>query len=284
MRAALIVAPVLLLGLGAVPIAAQDGPAERAFATAAVPRIEQAFPGARVTMEPGDPLQINVTRKGEKEPAVINLHRVFGFCQAASEADCTQELARLIDVLAKAGEGAAPAVTQLRIIVRDGQYMDHVKAAQPGSIPLNRQIGEDLYAILAFDRPETIALALARDIADLGLSQDNAWSFASRQTARIIPREPTPIEGAEGLTIFRGEEYTGSMMAYPDRWASLAEANGPNLAVIANSDQFVVVAIVPDGPELARFRDLAASQCKLAARCISPNVYRWREGRWVIAR
>ena len=118
----------------------------------------------------------------------------------------------------------------------------------------------------------------------MGLSTENAWLFAERQTARILPGLPEDGARIEGLTVFQGEEYTGSMMAYPDRWEALVAANGPDLAVIANSDQFVVAAVVPDGTELEKYRGLAEDQCRLSPRCISPNVYRWREGRWVVAR
>jgi hypothetical protein len=270
--------------LAAVPASAQDGPDERAFAQAALPQIRAAFPGAEFAMEPGEPLQINITRSGEREPTVINLHRVFGFCGNAPEAECDGELARLIAVLAKAPQAAEPEAARLRIIVRDAQYWNYVLGAMKDFVPLHRQIGEDLYAIIAFDSAESIAIAPPKDIAGLGLSDENAFLFAIRQTEKIIPGLPEDGPRIEGLTVFQGEEYTGAMMAYPERWEALAAANGPDLAVIVNSDQFVVAAVVPDGPELERYRALAEDQCKLASRCISPNVYRWREGRWVIAR
>ncbi|WP_285711327.1 hypothetical protein [Erythrobacter oryzae] len=270
--------------LAASPAQAQTGPEARAFAADALPKIRAAFPDAEVAQEPGEPLQINITRKGETEPAVMNLHRVFGFCQNVPKTDCEAETARLIAILAKASVNPEGEAANLRLIVRDAEYWNFVLGSKLDPLPPHRQIGEDLFAILVFDSPEAIALAPADRIAELGLSPENAWLFAERQTARILPGLPETGARIEGLVVFQGDEYTSSMMAYPERWAAIAEATGPDLAVIANSDQFVFAAMVPDGAELERYRDLAEDQCKLAPRCISPNVYRWREGRWVIAR
>ena len=282
-RAAMLSSLAALL-LAGTPALAQTGPEARAFATDALPKIRAAFPDAEIRQEPGEPLQINITRKGETEPAVMNLHRVFGFCRNAPAEECEAELAGLIGMLARASATPEGEAVNLRVIVRDAQYWNYVLGTKLDPLPPHRMIGDDLYAILAFDSPEAIALAPADRIAELGLSEDNAWLFAERQTARIIPGMPETGPRIEGLVVFQGEEYTGSMMAYPEQWAAIADATGPDLAVIANSDQFVVAAVVPDGAELEKFRVLAADQCKLAQRCISPNVYRWREGRWVVAR
>jgi hypothetical protein len=270
--------------LSGAPALAQDGPDARIFAEAAIPQIRAAYSDATIALEPGEPLQINITRKGETEPAMLNLHRVFSFCQSAPEADCAAETARVIAILANAPDAIETEARTLRIIVRDAQYWNYVLGSKLGSVPPHRQIGADLYAIIAFDSPEAIAIAIPDRIAELGLSDENAWLFAERQTARVIPGLPETGARIEGLTVFQGDEYTGSMMAYPALWEALAAANGPDLAVIANSDQFVIAAVVPDGAELEKYRGLAEEQCKLAARCISPNVYRWREGRWVVAR
>lgn len=277
----LLLASMLMAG---TPALAQAGSQARAFARDALPKIRAAFPDAVVAQEPGEPLQINITRKGETEPVVLNLHRVFGVCQNVAEDVCEAEVAGLIGILAKSPKAPEGEAANLRVIVRDGQYWNYVLGTRLDPLPPHRQIGDDLYAILAFDSPEAIALAPADRIAELGLSPENAWLFAERQTARIIPALPEGGAQLEGLTVFQGDEYTGSMMAYSAQWAVMAEANGPDLAVIANSDQFVVAAVVPDGAELEKYRGLAEEQCKLASRCISPNVYRWREGKWVIAR
>lgn len=275
---------LLLAGPFGTAALAQAPTDPQAFAAQLLPQVRAAFPDAAITQEPGDPLQINIVRPDDDEPAVINLHRVFGFCQTAPADECTAERDRFVRVMAKAFETLEPEAGSLRIIVRDADYWGYVIGAKEGSVPLHRQIGDDLYAILAFDSPETIAIALPDMIAELGLSDENAWLFATRQTATIIPGPPEELAIAGSLFVFQGEEYAGSLMAYPERWEAIAAANGPDLAVIVNSDQFVIAGVIPDGPELERYRKLASEQCKMAARCISPNVYRWREGRWVIAR
>jgi hypothetical protein len=130
--------------LAGSPAQAQTGPEARAFAADALPKIRAAFPDSEIAQEPGEPLQINITRKGEAEPAVINLHRVFGFCSNAPQAECAEQLTRLIEVLAKASPAAEPEAASLRIIVRHAQYWNYVLGSMKDGVPLHRQIGEDI--------------------------------------------------------------------------------------------------------------------------------------------
>lgn len=187
------------------PAFAQTGPEARAFAQGALPKIRAVFPDAEIAQEPGEPLQINITRKGETEPAVMNLHRVFGFCQNVPAAECEAELNGLIGMLAQAPEMPQGKAGNLRLIVRDAQYWNYVLGTKLDPLPPHRQIGDDLFAILVFDSPEAIALASADQIAELGLSTENAWLFAERQTARILPGLPEDGARIEGLTVFQGE-------------------------------------------------------------------------------
>lgn len=276
----------LLLAIAAAPLAAQDRPAERAFAEQALPEIVVAFPDAEVSVEPGDPLQINIKRATEAESGAINLHRLFNFCKTITPEECAAERSRLVNIFAEASTRAAPTAANLRIIVRDAQYWDYVERTlgKRGTLPIHRKIGDDLYAILAIDSPEAIQAADGAVVTDLGLSEAEAWAQAADQTEAIIPGLPEDQVIGDSLFAFQGEEYTGTMLAFPDRWTALAAANGPDLAVIVNSDQMVAAAVIPDGAELDRFRQLAQEQCDVAPRCTSPNVYRWRDGRWVIAR
>lgn len=284
-RAGLTAAAVMLAFAGA-PLAAQPTDDDRAFAEQAMVEIAAALPDAAISMAPGDPLQINIKRATEAESGEINLHRLRGFCRTISAADCAAEQTRLINVLVNAASRRAPKAGDLRIIVRDTQYWDYVARTlgKDGDLPLHRRIGDDLYAILALDSPEAIQVAQREAVADLGLEPDEAWTQAVDQTRLVVPALSTNERIAENLFVFEGNEYTGSMLANGDSWAVLAARNGPDLAVIVSSDQLVIAGIVPSGPDLAQFESLAREQCDIAPRCISPHVYRWQGGMWVIAR
>ncbi len=278
----------ILLGSGTIslPLAAQDDPAERTFAEQALPEIVAAVPDAEVSMEPGDPLQINIKRANEAGSDTINLHRLRAFCQTITREECAAERTHLIEVITTTPSRAEPVAADLRIIVRDAEYWGYAERAlgKSGTLPIHRRIGDDLYAIIAIDSTQTIQTANSENISNLGLTETEAWTQAARQTEAIIPSLPENQAIGDGLFAFQGEEYTGTMLAFPDRWTALAAVNGPDLAVIVPSDQIVAAAVIPDGEDLDGFRQFAQEQCDLAPRCISSNVYRWREGQWVISR
>ena len=83
--------------------------------------------------------------------------------------------------------------------------------------------------------------------------------------------------------VYELPEYAASLLARPDQWRALAEAVGPDLFVTAVSDQFVFVGMLPPGENLEGFRQTVRDDCASQERCISPNLYRWRDGRWIVA-
>ena len=51
----------------------------------------------------------------------------------------------------------------------------------------------------------------------------------------------------------------------------------------ATSDSSVWVGVMPDGPRFEELKRVVRSECEAWTECVSPNVYRFRDGRWVIA-
>ena len=58
----------------------------------------------------------------------------------------------------------------------------------------------------------------------------------------------------------------------------------PALSVTAVSYRFVLVCTLPSGPKLEDLRQTVREDCDAQPRCVSPNIYRFRDGQWVIAR
>ena len=63
----------------------------------------------------------------------------------------------------------------------------------------------------------------------------------------------------------------------------IADEIGPDLVAAAPTEQFALFTTLSDD-ELDPFAELVREDCAMSARCISPNVYRFRDGQWVIAR
>lgn len=228
-----------------------------------------------------DPLTLDyVTEDGEGE---IYLHRIWQYCRTNPAEDCEMVKAEFVAKITAPRPGVAAAA--LRLIVRDSQYLDYVKSQRndigdPAGV-VYRQIGSDLFAILAADAPNTISLVTEDMLAeDLALDRQEAWEQAEQQTAAILPSLPEPDQFAGTAVAFEEYDYLGSLLVDLDAWARISREVGPDLFMTVVSDNFVFVGEFRDGPGFDKFRQGVAEDCERQQRCISPNVYRFRDGRW----
>ena len=256
---------------------------EAQFRSEMIEIFRKAYPASDFV--PGGQELVVAVKGGAWEDATINLHRIYFFCQTAVKADCDAIKSEFVEKI-----GAKPQTldeASLRIIVRDKEYVDY--ARKLGTDPderhaIYRSIGEDLFAILASDGPETIALVGDKGLVELGLSEADAWNRAWRQTRSILPAIPQPAKFREQAMAFESEEYLASISADLPAWQAVSDAVGPDLFMTVVSDQFVFVGPMPDGPNLEAFRTTVEEDCRAQPRCVSPNIYRFRGGEWVIAR
>ena len=270
----------IALSLASPVLAADD---EREFGQAMLEKLQAAMPDTELRVDPGDPLAIQLKLEGEWDKGVINTHRIHGYCQAASREDCNAAIEEFAANIAI--EPPEPTAADLRLIVRDREYLDYLLDAGPEEQhrPLFRPIGEDLFAIVAFDSPKAISLALGWQLADLGIDEEAAWQLAAAQTKAVLPPLPSGASLAENAVAFQEYEFLPSLLADTEAWRGIAAEAGPDLFVTAVSDYFVFVGLIPDGPRLEDFRQTVREDCAAQERCISPNIYRFRGGRWVIA-
>lgn len=271
---------VLGLALGGCTPALAD---EARFRADMIEQFRKAYPAIEFSPGPED-LQVK-TKGGDWDDGVINLHRVFLFCRNASVDDCATVKAEFVGKIAQ----KPPALTtaSLRIIVRDRGYIDYVEELEASSgqrMAVRRQIGEDLFALLASDSANTIAMVGDKGLSELGLSEGDAWQQAWRQTQAILPAIPEPEKFRSQAMAFESEEYLASLTADLEAWEKVAAVAGPDLMMTVVSDQFVFVGPMENGAKLAAFRKSVEEDCAAQQRCVSPNVYRFRDGRWAIAR
>ncbi|MBA4748251.1 MAG: hypothetical protein H2056_06020 [Sphingopyxis sp.] len=258
---------------------------EQSFRAEMLERLKLAQPDATFTA--GDePLVIKVSG-GSWEEAVINLHRIHGYCQNASTPDCEAVKAEFVQRTMTRPDKPTPET--LRVIVRDQEYMDYIEqleeqAKEAGLQAIRRPLGGGLYAILVNDAPTTLALAGTKALTEMNLDEAAAWDRGWRQTQAILPEIRAPSDLREEPMAFEGEEYFASLLADIGAWQKIAEVAGPDLFVTAVSDQFVFAGVMPDGPRLDDLKKTVEEDCLAAPRCISPHIYRFRKGQWVIAR
>jgi len=257
---------------------------ERDFVDGVLRELRQSAPDRRFRISRERDLTIEERDDhGGWSDGAINLDRVYQYCLNASAEDCAVEREAFVTGL------LAPDPPQerdaLRIIVRGADYTSALEAAYAkGSQHIvSRSLGADLRAILAFDSPKTIGIATPDMIARLGLGEQEAWRLALVQTKAMLPVLPLGelTKGQPGS--FENLEYLGSLLADLDEWKEISAKAGPDLFVTVTSDNFVLIGFVTDGDRLKELAAAAQADCAAAPRCISPHVYRFRDGQWSIA-
>jgi hypothetical protein len=256
---------------------------ESRFARAMLERLRVAERETEMRISASDPLVIEMKLDGRWGDAEINLHRLHAFCEEASAEDCDAVLANF--VARATAEPPETVAANLRLVVRQQDYLDQLREMQPADAqPIYRQIGDDLYALLAFAGPSGVLMAIPQQLGDLQLGEQAAWDLAGEQTRAMLPRLPRPIDIVRSPMAMGEGDLLTSLLADTDAWRDIAEEVGPDLVVAATTDEFVLVAALPpDYRRMREFKRAVREDCAAAERCISPNLYRFREGRWVIA-
>lgn len=248
-------------------------------------RIAAALPDARLSG--GDPMVVRISGS-RLDGGVFNLHRIYDYCLAATAEACEAEKQNFVTVMTSARVDELPrGRDNLRIIVRGSQYVDNLHAvhrqgpqsAEPFPFTV-RQIGDDLHAILVFDAPTTIMVAINTDVRATGLDSDQAWVLALQQTLRNLPTLPPDSALSDAALALEMREYGGTILLAANEWDRLRRHFGADMFVTVVSDQFVFVGAMPDGEQLNEFAGFVAEDCAASPRCISPGIYRWEEGRW----
>lgn len=283
MRVLVVLLALLALAAACAAVAAAR---PRGFRADMMARFAKAMPGATLTADPDRPLTILYKRDDGTEGS-FNLDTVAGYCRTASRADCAAVKADFVRKMSTVHPEPTPA--SLRLVVRNREYLNYVdaygrKSPQKGDAAKYRPIGDDLYAVLAADGEETVALVGDAALKKLGLSVDQAWALAEAQTRAILPPLPKPAALRRSAVSYQDQAYLASLLTDLPGWAAIAAKVGPDLFVTVVADHLVFVGQVPDGPVLDHLKQAAADDCAAQERCISPHLYRFRDGRWVIAK
>jgi hypothetical protein len=270
MAAIFLVGGALLSGTGCSAQASD----EQRFVEKMIQQIRQRLPGVEVTQR-DDPLTVSLKGGGRIE-STINFGSLHRFCRQATAKQCAAMRKEFLDTVLRAPPMATAA--SLRIAVRDAEYVQHVPniVAEP--------IGEDLFAVLVSDAPDSVATVPPAMLATLGLTREQAWGRAWAQTRAGLPELPGGASLASGARFYTDQFYLASLLADTRAWSAIAEAAGPNLLVTVVADNNLFVAVMPDGPKLEKFKQTVREDCAGQPRCVSPNLYRFRDGRWVVSR
>jgi hypothetical protein len=245
-------------------------------------RFRAALPGQAVRI--AGQLQLEISRPGSDEPTQVNLDRVWNVCRAGTDQDCEASAAHFVTALQESFSEHPPVVRgQLRIMVRTVDYCAETSRMfreRRQETPLTRAGPADLCTLLVADYPNTMRVLRPDELPPLGLSAEEAWALAARQTLDNLPDPPTLVFEEGGYAIVTGREYTPTIILDEAGWRALAAAQGEILMAVPE-DGVVVVARTAevDPPGL---RDAIRRAAAGAERPISSNLYRWTGRGWEV--
>jgi hypothetical protein len=266
----------------AVPAAASE--TEAAFTQRLAAQFQAALPGGSV--EISGPLELNVRAAGAREPHHVAMGGIWRGCLRVP-ATCTDETANFVRQTVLVLTESPPAVTRdlLRIAVRSRPYCAQVREAAHG------QEGGDNPLLIRDLPPDLCLIVMAQydgrrrglnrdDLGPLGMSMEEVWQLAQRQTLAALPALPPADSFPAGeINALTALDYAPSLLLSPDAWRSLG--GGAGIVVAVPSDDTIVVARLPIA-DAATFRQQVRTHFEQAEAGVSPKLYRWTERGWEI--
>jgi hypothetical protein len=257
-------------------------PSEAAFTSQMADRFRAALPGHAVEIT-SEPLQLRIA--ATPDPFLVNVGRVFNYCENAEAQDCAESIDRLIAGSIEGVLHPTPPVTraQLRLLVRNIEYCDAIGDVASGDVdgPITRPFLPGLCMLLMADYPTTMRSVTPHELLGLGLAPDAAWTLAEHQTLAGLPR-PERLEGLhDTIVAVSGYDYVTSLMLNADGWRAAAAAQGELVVAVPDSGTMIVVRRV-NLADLPRFRATVREDMETAERGISPNIYHWTTEGWAL--
>ena len=259
---------------------AQDMPSDADGFTAAIARLYREHAPDLETRIVG-PLELAVKSASGVEKVYLNA--IFSAC-ARNRDSCAMIVARQVEAM-NGGLVArsAPALSEIRITVRPSAYVDELVALRPaGEEVVAEPLVDDLWMLGVRDEPTTIATLSRGDLDALKLSADQALELGKRNlegTVRRLIAEAVE-RGVVGVNRFQGNEYTASLLAFPELWRPLAEKFDGQLLVAAPASDIVLLA---DGRQPASQAEMLTAVAQATARAerpVSPVVFEWTPTGW----
>lgn len=246
--------------------------------------VRAQLPKAIVTPTDEQGFTLKVPDRDEQQ---VSVARIADFCSLNSAAECDEQVTTFAgSVIEFATTDYTLTTERLRVILRGKPDTDGYLAtiADPAQRPLARPMFAGVSAVLAADFKKGTRLVTAGDLKNLKLSEDAAFALGTDQVLRDMAPIPAfkAIDGK--IVVIEGFDYGASIMLRPERWQALNVASGGRLYLAIPSDNEVIVGITDTDQDLIKLRELISQEYALAARGISPLVYRWAPGGWVTAK
>jgi hypothetical protein len=180
---------------------------------------------------------------------------------------------------------APPTPATLRAVVRPEAYLrNNPQLAQVAIRVAHRELPEGLVALIYTDKAHAMGTVSARELVEMHLSTDDAYRLGLRNVAADL----RPIDQAikllppRGIGTLRDSPYESSRILLHADWAKISKQSGGHLIVAAPSAEELLYADGSSAEAVDALSALAHDRFAKAERGISPSVFEWQPGRWMV--
>lgn len=214
-----------------------------------------------------------------------NLDRIFGFCRR-NASGCASEIKRYTMAVSEVVRLKATPVTPeaVRLVIRPEAYIQRVLGPSVKDAPVlqYRPLVPGLFVVAVLDSPQTLRPLNERDLAKLGMTQDQLFQLGTANLTRTLePLSVATKPATEGqIRSLTGSVYEVGRLAIHPAWAELARAQNGTLVVALPTTDLVLYISESSPAAIDALRALAKNTSSRAPNALSPLVLKWTPERW----
>jgi hypothetical protein len=218
------------------------------------------------------------------------LRRVWDFCASNSEPDCERAIGYMVaGVTPPSPQAEKVDHSMLRAVVRTEDWLansQHSAGSKPGAKLVSAPFVGDLRILCAVDRPTSIGYLNEGDLAELGLSPDDAIALGIRNIAAGLQPLSEALKGTPGEATGNtyGDDYESSRILLHDdpELVGLSHAWGDRLIVAVPGTHAVLYADGRRKDALPAMHAAVQEEMARSERSISDTLLLWTKAGWEV--
>lgn len=269
----------------AAPPPSFDASTQASFTESIARLVHEASAAFRVAVL--GPLTIHVDATDtDKHDLRVSLDRVWAECQGDPR-HCEDDARSFVDKMVAAIETPAAQATREQVVavLRPRAYFDAIGGPSASGVVADPFVG-DLFAAYVVDLPQAVRSLSAADMTSLGLARGDLPSLARANLAHRLGSSVELLARAKPgsvAVVQTGSYFESSRLLLVDDWVALAaRLTQPMFAAVPAND-VLVFAVAPPAEQLAKLRGAIQGLYASSERPVSPHLYRWDAGRWIVA-
>jgi hypothetical protein len=251
-------------------------------------RFAKESPDAKVAIE--GPLRLGVTLAQNDDHSVY-LNAPWDFCER-DRRHCRREVDSFVTNMSGSLHETAPGVrditlADIRVVVRGPGYVEELRqvgAGHPELMAVFRPVAGDLWMICVGDRPHGVQTLNHKDIARLGLTEDQTIALGLKNLATTLPSlaADTHVLKKMGLTFAAGDFYESSRMLLHEAWADMSRAMHGHLVVAVPESDVIIYGNGGGNGDREVLSPFAQTVAEKAPKPISVSLFQWTPTGWEV--